>query len=159
MPISELLGRVRSLENFRSGPRATDADIAAMEKQLGVSFSTDYREFLSELGFAVWFGGRVFGFDPLGKTKELGFDYDAVRETLLARAEPSARGFRQLLTQGAVIGLYSGGGYILLRGRTEGGDVLLLDMDEPAYPRVWASFEAYLEHISKPRKKSDAANK
>jgi len=115
----------------------------------------DYREFLAELGFAVWFGDCVFGFDPLGKTKHLGFDYDLVRQTKRARTEKYSRGFRDWLMQGAVISLYSGGGYVLLRDQAKGGDVLLLDMDEPAHPQVWPSFEAYLEHISKPRRKSD----
>jgi len=56
-----LFDDLRRGENFKCGVGATEEEITAAEKALGVRFTEDYRMFLSEFSYASWFGHFVCG--------------------------------------------------------------------------------------------------
>jgi hypothetical protein len=148
MDLENIFKRMTALENFASGVPATDNDISAMECTIGVVFPEAYKAFLAKFGFANWFGGSIFGFDPIGATKHLGYDYDAVRSTLNARSAKPFADFSRVLSQSVVLARYSAGGYFVLENVSNGSSrVILLDMDTPGRHKTWESFRQFLEYM------------
>ena len=57
----DLYSLIASANRYPQAAPSSDAEIAAAEQDLGLSFSDDYRQFLRQVGGCVWAGHEITG--------------------------------------------------------------------------------------------------
>ena len=147
MAIGDVLGRLPALKKFSAGSPATDAEIADIERQLGVRLPAQYIDLLRQFGFVWWFGHAVYGIHRNDAEKAAGYDLDVVTQTQRARNERISPECQDIPTDVAVIGRYDAGGWYLLfaADSPRAGQVALFDHEvNGAEAQSWKSLEEFL---------------
>lgn len=153
MTVAELCALARSMPEYEDlGRGATDAEIEAMEKKLGVRLPDAYRRYLGICGYAAWDGGSVSG---IGNVIN-----DCQTATLSARAssiELRALGVKPVPANTIFVG-QAGNGRCLLycEGSPRAGEVACHedDYEMGAEVEYWKTFEDFFEWKLKGTKNS-----
>lgn len=144
MGIEYHINKLKNKENFECYGPLSEKYIKDMEMALNISFPEQYREFLSKCGYAVWFGGAIFGYSE-------DEDYHTVNWTIEIRENKLPANFTEAPLEGCVLESYAGGGYYFLfaQGSARTGEVVLY-LDELFGKEVksWPSFSDFIEYIS-----------
>ncbi len=145
----EMLAGLKEYNHSETG--ATESDIVHIENSLNVKLSNDYREFIKKYGYAVWFGGSIYG-TPTNSRELLsaGFDLDTISNTIRFRKLISISNKSTFPTDGIVVGKDDEGGAFYLYSMSSScpGKVVWLSRDED-WNEVcsWEDFGSYIRHI------------
>lgn len=81
--------KLEKMKNIEFGSSATDEQIQAYEKKLGINFPEEYKIFLKKYGFAQWFGHFICG---ISEDEE----YDVYEATIYERENSYSSSFPKL---------------------------------------------------------------
>jgi len=101
------------------GPVQID-EIDELETSLSMTFPSDYHQFLRIYGFAMWFGGTVFGIPPVSGSNVESYN-DSVLDNTMYKKKQDVE-LRNILIDSAVIGRDDFGGYFVLYSQTLGNE-------------------------------------
>ena len=142
--IDHIIEQLSTKEGFYSEPgSASEAQVSAIEGELGLSFPAPYRQFLLKYSFMEWFGHVICG---ICDDRECSAYYF----TKKARAmELPDSDFVRIPDESVVIEPYGGGGYYVLfcEESDRVGEVALFAHDALGKEvESWTSFEDFLEY-------------
>jgi hypothetical protein len=138
--ILKSLRRKKDYEDLGRGAMAEE--ISRIESTLSVFLPTEYKDFLSRVGFIFWFGNTVLGVAPE--------EYDSVVFwTTKARNDRLPSHFHRWPSDTVVVKHYGGGGYYFLfcGGSRSGQVALLLDELDGAEAQAWGNFWLFLKQF------------
>ena len=135
------------LNDFETGDGATESEISDIEKNLGVSFPSDYRYFLSRFGYIVWDGTSVLG---ICHDVDLDEYFSMYYYTKSDRSNELPKHFMKRPENIIVVGPYGGGGHYFLycNNSSSPGRVALLltELSGCSDGHTWSSFSDFLNH-------------
>ena len=145
--IAGLIGEAKLLKNYddRAGG-ASDEEIASLEMDFGITLPNDYKYFLSNFGFASWFGGGVQGLpDDNYRFKK----YSAVNLNTIHHVKSYEKeNYLPVPKFGLVINTYDGGGYYFLFSKESerAGEVGLFLTE--TYGQEVSKFKSFTDYLS-----------
>ena len=111
--IVELIGRAKSFKNYDGRSNgAPDEEIVTLEMNFGITLPDDYKYFLSNFGFASWFGGGIQGLPDSNYRFKKYSDVNLNTSYHVKICEKE--NFIPVPKLGLVIYTYDGGGYYFL---------------------------------------------
>lgn len=145
--IAKLILKAKSLKNYDDRENgASNEEIVSLEMHFGITLPEDYKYFLSNFGFASWFGGGVQGLpDSDYRFKKFS---DVNLNTSYHIKSYEKENYLPVPKLGLVINTYDGGGYYFLFSQESerAGEVGLFLTE--TYGQEVSKFKSFTDYLS-----------